>query len=60
MVGEQVSFNTFRCSVGTPLLPKNKVLDLFYSCLIGNIMRQPKTPRSIELLVDPTQLPDLL
>jgi len=24
------------------------------------IRRQPRTPRSIELLVDPTQLPDLL
>ena len=26
----------------------------------GFIRRQPRTPRSIELLVDPTQLPDLL
>ena len=26
----------------------------------GFIRRQPKTPRSIELLVDPNQLPDLL
>lgn len=26
----------------------------------GFIWRQPRTPRSIELLVDPTQLPDLL
>ena len=25
----------------------------------GFIRRQPRTPRSIELLVDPTQLPDL-
>jgi len=26
----------------------------------GFIRRQPRTPRSIELLVDPNQLPDLL
>lgn len=26
----------------------------------GLIRRQPRTPRSIELLVDPNQLPDLL
>jgi Mn-dependent DtxR family transcriptional regulator len=26
----------------------------------GLIQRQPRTPRSIELLVDPSQLPDLL
>jgi len=26
----------------------------------GFIRRQPRNPRSIELLVDPTQLPDLL
>jgi Mn-dependent DtxR family transcriptional regulator len=26
----------------------------------GLIKRQPRTPRSIELLVDPSQLPDLL
>ena len=26
----------------------------------GFIRRQPRTPRSIELLVDPSQLPDLL
>src|SRR5258707_5846918 len=26
----------------------------------GLIRRQPRTPRSIELLVDPTQLPELL
>ena len=26
----------------------------------GFIRRQPRTPRSIELLIDPTQLPDLL
>jgi len=26
----------------------------------GLVRRQPRTPRSIELLVDPTQLPDLL
>jgi DNA-binding MarR family transcriptional regulator len=26
----------------------------------GFIRRQPRTPRSIELLVDPTRLPDLL
>jgi Mn-dependent DtxR family transcriptional regulator len=28
--------------------------------LAGLIRRQSRTPRSIELLVDPTQLPDLL
>jgi len=28
--------------------------------LAGFIRRQPRTPRSIELLVDPNQLPDLL
>jgi hypothetical protein len=26
----------------------------------GFIRRQPRTPRSIELLIDPKQLPDLL
>jgi len=26
----------------------------------GLIQRQPRTPRSIELLVDPSQLPDLI